>query len=198
MAFGEQLKLVKELCPNNKNGTQILLGDILSVESPLKKYTKMHGLYGFWLKKEDVPDFNTLNFKLEVKSKVNEDSHKVSWNWNHEEKYIPLYIGKSTVIGERIRQHLGAISEKSWIPKGLEGNFVYKRNSTTCQFRAGLEQLLRNTSGLVKPGNQNALDYFKDTVIIKILEEPGVENRFYLEDYSIGYYRPWFNIDAER
>jgi len=199
MAFGEHLKSVKNFIPNEKKDNLISLSELLNDKSKLKELENTKGLYGFWLKKDDVQNFGRLNFKLQVKSKATENEpHEVVWSWNKDEVFIPLYIGKSTVIGKRINQHLGTISEKNWFLNAPPGNVVYKRKSTTNQFRAGLEQLLRNTKGLIKPGKENALDYFKDAVFIKIIEEPSVENRFYLEDLSIGYYCPWFNIDAER
>ncbi|MCG9879717.1 MAG: hypothetical protein MH472_03880 [Bacteroidia bacterium] len=198
MAFGEHLKSVKNFIPNGKKDNLISLSEILKSKGTLNELKDTKGLYGIWLKKDACPNFDKLNFKLSVKSKSNEVSHKVVWNWNKDEKYIPLYIGKSTVIGKRLSQHLGVLSDNNWFLGAPNDNLVYKKNSTSNQFRAGLEQLLRNTKGLISPGKENALDFFKDSVFIKIIKVDNVEDRFYLEDFSIGYFQPWFNIDAER
>jgi hypothetical protein len=60
----------------------------------------------------------------------------------------------------------------------------------------GIEQLLKNTD-LISV-NQNALDYFMESIVITYFEENDVAYRFYYEDYAIGHFLPWFNIDAER
>lgn len=199
MSFGDYLNVAKTLYPDQTLKNQFLLSEVISEGEKISDLKKTEGLYSFWLIKEEVIDFDKLHFSLEVKSKKGqEDDHKVTWDWNHDKKYIPLYIGKSTVIGKRIRQHLGPINENNWFENAPKGNFIYKRNSTTVQFRSGIEQLVRKNKSLTKSDNKNALHYFADKIIIKYFEESEMVDRFYIEDFAIGYFKPWFNIDAER
>lgn len=162
------------------------------------------GIYAFWLDKRKV-DLSKFNLTVEItgkKRKGGRQFHSIIWDWNLDKEFIPLYIGKSTVIGKRIRQHLDAYSVTDWFenaPKNPK-NLLFRRKSTVNQFRAGLEQLFRGTN--LKKNNISTLEYMQKSIFITYLElgseETLISDRFYLEDFAIGYYKPWFNVDSER
>ncbi|MGE0454263.1 MAG: hypothetical protein AB7O37_16860 [Vicinamibacteria bacterium] len=103
---------------------------------------------------------------------------------------MPLYVGKTTNLAKRGRQHLelgrprllGAASPR----KG--------RNPTTaCQLRAGIERMF--------PGSDDSRALVLDSVGLSFVELDGdvhAVNRFYLEDLAVGLMRPFLNIDVER
>jgi hypothetical protein len=119
---------------------------------------------------------------------------------------FPLYIGKTSTIYQRIRQHL-ELNVEDWRskveatdakpnPKQYDKDYLFKR-TTACQFRSGLEHLFELPS---RPELLAILEHI-ELVFHPIADDTdgqGVKDRFYLEDLAIGYFRPWFNVDSER
>jgi hypothetical protein len=106
--------------------------------------------------------------------------------------HCPLYIGKSTNLKKRISQHI-LIKTKSRIYPKTKNFEKVKPKTSSCQLRTGIEHIF--------PCEDEPLSLIMKNVGISFCELPEARNvadRFYLEDYAIGYYRPWFNLDSER
>ena len=106
--------------------------------------------------------------------------------------YAPLYIGKTTKLKSRIRQHLLLKSPERVHHKPRNFKKI-KPKTTSCQLRAGVEYIF--------PNENKPRDFILNNVGLSFLEISGKESvseRFYLEDFAIGYLKPWFNLDSER
>jgi len=105
---------------------------------------------------------------------------------------VPLYVGKNAdSIAKRVGQHLTLQRDRA-VPT-FTGNRKQPRPTTSCQLRAGVDQLF--------PGHGCTRDLVLDNVGLSYVELDGDEhavNRFYLEDLAIGMMRPPLNIDVER
>ncbi|WP_452223711.1 hypothetical protein [Lacinutrix chionoecetis] len=147
------------------------------------------GLYAFWLTNNDG-DVERLNRSLEIKGPGNIPK-TFTWDWNVNEKYILVYIGKTTTFKSRLTQHL-KLKTFSWeIPE--EKTSPYKL-TTSCQLRTGIEHLLTAKN---QPNNQG-LDFIKERIQVSYIPLDGLGNRFFAEDLAIGKGKPWFNVDSER
>lgn len=168
------------------------------------------GIYAFWLADNFPIKYNNLNTDVKFKGANN---IPVQSNWENN-THNCLYVGKTTDIKQRLQMHLalGTIDWYKNIPKSIkdkvqkqkedktynveqyyiDNDYILKRNSQ-CQFRAGFEHLLKKEQGYV-----NIIELMKKYVIITFIPVDDVANRFYLEDYAIGYYKSWFNLDSER
>ena len=190
----------KELIPLNE-----LIKEDLSAFQHGK--LKEHGIcdkqavYCFWWfgSKKELGNSETL-VKLKGKKISDEKKykeHKVTWKTNWFPKGLsryPLYIGKSTVLASRIKQHL-CLSKKYWytdksMVRKPRHYLIRPKNNTSCQFRSGFEHLFR--------GNKMKNEMLLNKVGITFLPIESVAERFYLEDLAIGSLRPWFNLDSER
>lgn len=125
-----------------------------------------------------------------------------------EKNQFPLYIGKTTNLLQRLSQHLALKTENWYKPmkkvqlvagKAEEQNIepvegrLYKRTNLS-QFRSGVEHLFKGM-------DQNIIELIRENVgitFVPIAEREDVSRRFYYEDFAIGYYKPWFNVDSER
>lgn len=163
------------------------------------------GIYSFWWTGdfEILRNANTKVTLIGKKIKGKQEKIEHEWQISDNGSAICLYIGKTTNIKQRIAKHLYITKDwKDWytLPKQNNkeiGNLLAKKNAiykpnTVCQFRAGLQHLLKNNEEI-----KTVEDTFKyiDISFIEILD---VGERFYLENLAIGSYRPLFNIDSER
>jgi hypothetical protein len=104
---------------------------------------------------------------------------------------VPLYVGKTTGIRERVKQQL-LIARMRSLPTGISAAKA-PRPTTSCQVRAGIDQLFRT--------HDDTRELVLRNVGLSYVELPGdghAANRFYLEDLAIGMMRPPLNIDVER
>lgn len=144
-------------------------------------------IYAIWYNNNDKR-INELNRKVQIygpKKKV----ETVVWDWNMDHENICLYIGKSNDLKKRLSQHL-LLGTKS-LYKKIEHR-LYKK-TTSCQVRSGFEYLY-----LEKRKNVNLFDEMNKRLEVSFVEEESFLKRFYIEDYFIGKWRPWFNLDSER
>lgn len=149
---------------------------------------KESGLYAFWLKRPfEIP---LKNYNYEVKGPRGK-SIEFSWDWHYSDDLELMYVGKTTNIPRRISMHL-MLGRKSWYDFGESSNPKFLNKITTsCQFRAGLEHLIRNT-------NHHYFDVLQYHIYLSIVKEFCPIIRFYAEDLAIGQGLPWFNLDSER
>lgn len=105
---------------------------------------------------------------------------------------IPLYVGKSAdSIAKRVGQHL--MLQRPRAIETFTGDVKQRRPTTSCQLRAGVDQLF--------PSLGSTREVVLQNIGISYVKLPGDEhavNRFYLEDLAIGMMRPPLNIDVER
>lgn len=184
------------------------------------------GIYIFWYN-GSVAELDTYHRHLLIKGKVSADNtikekdkkhdfHRITFDtgWFPEEikNQFALYVGKSTNIANRFGMHLKmGTSHTCWKEKMLDKsldhedqNLPYLRiysPTTSCQFRSGIELLLKNKS------EEEFWEILKHKITFSFLPldtrdaantDLNVVERFYLEDYLIGALRPWFNVDSER
>lgn len=137
-----------------------------------------------------------------------------------ETEFYPLYVGKSTNILNRLGLHLKlGTKHTEWRNSILKGknclnkeelnkeygtyvptnHYKFFSPTTSCQFRAGMELMC-----LAMEAEDDFLDLLKENVHFSFLSLDSIDrdefvaHRFYLEDYLIGFLRPWFNLDSER
>jgi len=104
---------------------------------------------------------------------------------------IPLYVGKTTGLRQRVRQHL-EVGRQRLLRLGGDARRA-ERPTTACQLRAGIDHLF--------PNNPDTRSLVLDSVALSYIVLDGDENsvnRFYLEDYAIGLMKPCLNVDVER
>lgn len=160
-----------------------------------KEIKNKAGIYSFWWIGDKSMLINSNRDIGIIGPKTSSDNIiYITWDWNIEQKVTPLYLGKSTNIDSRVRQHL-MLGIETWYDKDEEIK-ILKKKTTACQFRSGFEHLFKNESLQTRKrllAENIGFSYYiinggKDSFI----------NRFYIEDYLIGYLRPWFNLDSER
>jgi len=147
---------------------------------------KSMGLYAFWYYNKNQK-INKLYRNLEINGPAKKKK-SVEWNWNLDNEYICLYIGKTTTLKNRISQHLLLNTSNLKNINGCQLN----RKTTSCQLRSGFDYLYSKTE------NINIQNELMEHLYLSIYYEPNFINRFYLEDYLIGKLKPWFNVDSER
>lgn len=173
------------------------------------------GTYVFWWT-GSLDALNELNRKILLQGKKENGKYKwhaiemqTSWLVPMEiegQVRFALYVGKSTTLRNRIRQHFHfSHCHDEWKEKMFEKNddnhigynMLYKP-TTSCQFRSGMTLLCSEKS------NDQLWKIIEENVSLSILEikyegnSIGTATRFYLEDYLIGALRSWFNLDSER
>ncbi len=190
------------------------------------------GIYIFWWTGK-IDELKSLNKRILLKGKVDKEAsasnqkkehhyHKIEfstdWFPKLKQKRYALYVGKSTDIAKRFQWHLkiktkhksenkDVINWRAAMDLKSEYTSVYSP-TTSCQFRSGIELLLKNKKFNT---NEDFWNYVKENVSFSFLtfhndttkdkdseKDLFVAERFYLEDYLIGTLRPWFNIDSER
>jgi hypothetical protein len=198
-------------------------GELPEGETLVKKRVYSAGLYCF-LWKGSVDELNALSTTHYVKGKVTssddprladtqievrpEDEnetqyayHPIDWKFNQvvidKENYVPLYIGKSSKIYNRIASHLQWPSSLDSPPLANEFGLpaaLKPDGNTVAQFRQGFEYLFRSLSPV------DRRDKLRKNIALAICPSDfaNVYNRFYDEDLLIGTFRPPFNVDSER
>ncbi len=103
--------------------------------------------------------------------------------------YIPLYIGKTTNLKRRISEHLlfGTSERAHCCSKNFK---KVKPRTTSCQLRSGIEHIF--------PDEKHSKYFILENVGLSFVKEKEIEKRFYLENFAIGYLKPWINLDSER
>lgn len=147
------------------------------------------GLYAFWLLNNNG-DVQKFNRSLEIKGPSNK-LFPFTWDWNVDEKYILVYVGKTTTFRSRLSQHLRLKTFNWVIPKNKTSPY---KPTTSCQLRAGIEHLLAAKD----QSNNRGLDFIKERIRVSYIPLDGLGNRFFAEDLAIGKGKPWFNVDSER
>ena len=197
-----------------------------------KKLPKSPGLYAFWwvgdasvLDGDQKVQFVGPSVALDDKDAERGDGrHTSSFAIDPKDRLIDLdrtclYVGKSTNIYQRVRQHVMLrLDSNQFLNVNKKDqpvlrtarydepiSTVYKRN-TSCQFRAGMEYLFRHRS---EQEPTVVLDAIRNNVRLSYVElsndladyadgEDAFKRRFYWEDLLIGVLQPWFNLDGER
>ncbi|TXF86316.1 GIY-YIG nuclease family protein [Neolewinella aurantiaca] len=185
-----------------------------------KTLKKKAGLYTFWWVGDPAVLRGDQLVKFVGPAGENGGTHESCFTIRPENlllqtEHTCLYVGKSTNLQARIRQHLlwrgnsdvflakkqadGSVRRTSLYDKPV--SIIYKKN-TSCQFRAGMEYLFRQES-VEDPETVRRM--IRDHVRISYLPiSDGAERtdafkrRFYWEDLLIGVLQPWFNLDGER
>ena len=133
---------------------------------------------------------------------------------------IPLYVGKSTNLYSRVRQHLmpGTESSSAYLTKrNKKGEIVKQANytakpstifkrDTQSQFRAGMEYVFRReamkddgyTFRMIREHIHFSYRVVEDNDDEVSAPRHAFKRRFYWEDLLIGTLQPWFNLDGER
>lgn len=106
---------------------------------------------------------------------------------------VPLYIGKAhcgktACIAKRVGLHL-MLQTKRAVPVH-RGDQRTKRKTTSCQVRDRLNRLLHN--------EEDPRDLILANLVLSYVRVDHWVSRFFLEDLTIGLYRPLFNLDCER
>ena len=156
-----------------------------------KKYknfdnSKNMGIYIFWYKNQcnELYGLNRI-FSIDGPLKIEQ---KVEWNWNLDDEFVCLYIGKTRNFRKRIGLHLLLDTENLG---NIDGNKLYKK-TTSCQLRSGFDYLYSKNDGI------HIKDELMKHLYLSIYFEDNFIHRFYLENYLVGRLRPWFNVDSER
>ena len=155
-----------------------------------KKYSiknEQKGLYAFWYNNHDLKA-NRLNRTYQIAG-PNGVLESVTWKWNLLNDRICLYVGKSNNIKKRISLHLLLGTAKLYAGNEMKLN----KKTTSCQFRSGFEYLYMRCNDHV-----DLFTEMRDRVEFSYVEESDFVKRFYCEDYFIGKWKPWFNLDSER
>jgi len=112
--------------------------------------------------------------------------------WPQELNYPCLYVGKSTNIKKRFSQHIRRGSRHRLHTIEANGRKI-RPVTSSCQLRYGIEHIFRDEG--------NPLEVIYDEVGFSYKTysaDNSTVERFYEEDYLIGKWRPWFNLDSER
>jgi hypothetical protein len=161
---------------------------------------KKPGLYCFWwINKDDTVREILKSSNREVTVLGTKGSpQNIAWDWNLSLKFVPLYIGKTTNLSQRMGQHL-MLNTWSWywyqnqFMKNFFKKTLHRREKlTTCQFRSGFEHLFKYYGDPMKK------EILLNNIGYSYVIENNFVNRFYEEDFQIGKHKPWFNIDSER
>ena len=154
------------------------------------KYKKIkkngNGIYIFWYYNK-TKKLHDLNRKLFIDGPKKE-KQKIEWNWNLENEYVCLYVGKTRDMQKRISQHLLLDTDNL----GSKNGSQLHKKTTACQLRSGFDYLYS------KKENVYIKNELMEHLYLSIYYEDDFTKRFYLEDYLIGKLRPWFNVDSER
>ncbi|MDD5272995.1 MAG: hypothetical protein PHU14_09780 [Methylovulum sp.] len=150
------------------------------------------GVYAFWwvAPKENLIAGNK-HIVLKGPNGRPVDVEYKDW-WPKELVYPCLYVGKSTNIKKRFKQHI-MLGTAHRLHEPSLGNKKAKPHNTTCQLRFGIEHVF--------PSETNTLDLIKNSIGFSYrtdFVENHIAERFFEEDRLIGIWRPWFNIDSER
>lgn len=143
-------------------------------------------IYAFWL--------DNSNKEAEVLHRIvkitgpNGSNEEITLDWNLDNDFILLYVGKTTNFKNRLKKHL-LLGTQAW--KHNAENYLNKKTSS-CQLRAGVEHLIKHSS------IDSGIDFMLSNIRVSVIEMDGLIERFYAEDLAIGKGKPWFNVDSER
>ena len=168
------------------------------------------GIYAFWWI-TDISFIQEANLNVTLLGKhIKRVPTIINYKWDIENRTLPicLYVGKTTTLKSRVSLHLlESIKWDDWYKSKLQtkkvnladnvNNLIYKSNSV-CQFRAGLQHLLKNNIAIKDLDDALKFIGFSFIEIRNEDDHSGVGERFYLENLAIGFYRPLFNVDSER
>lgn len=144
------------------------------------------GIYTFWYDNSDG-----IISKLKrnpIISGPNGVKEKILWDWHLENRFICLYVGKTRNVKKRVGQHLLLKTENLYPEKS---EIIYKK-TTACQLRAGFDFLYQD-----KVNINLKLELF-ERINLSFVRIEDFRERFYVEDFLIGHFLPWFNLDSER
>jgi|GEM_PF-3119807 hypothetical protein len=131
--------------------------------------------------------------------------HKTIWSFPQVDGRVPLYIGKTSNLLNRIKLHLSwpetfencAQVELRHPPNvNMLGKEAVRKNNTSTQFRSCYEFLFRDNEAWGDTDDEARFNQIGLTIIPTAFE--AVQERFYWEDYLVGRYEPPFNVDSER
>jgi hypothetical protein len=171
-----------------KDNKEVITYYVETINMKYKNFdlNKNEGIYSFWYYNSNNK-IQGLNRNLVIEG-PNKKKHEIKWDWNVNDEFICLYIGKTTDFRKRIPLHLLLKTNNL---KNKKGNQLNKK-TTSCQLRSGFDYLYSNKNDI----------YIKNELMEHIYLSFYYENdfvkRFYIEDYLIGKLRPWFNVDSER
>lgn len=169
---------------------------IFSVEKrliePNRKPPITGGVYAYWWigDKSKLLESNT-SIKLKGPSGKAVEIEFEDW-WPEELSYPCLYVGKSTNLRQRFGWHI-----KNGSPQRLHkipaSNLKQRAVTTTCQLRYGIEHIFKDHESPLELIHKNVGFSYKTN-----FKGNEVVERFFHEDFLIGHWRPWFNLDSER
>lgn len=143
-------------------------------------------IYAFWLDNSNQ-EAKMLHRRVRITG-PNRSNEEITLDWNLNNDYILLYVGKTTNFKSRLKKHL-LLGTQTW--KHKENDYLNKK-TTACQLRAGVEHLIKHSS------IDNGIDFMLSNIRVSIIEMDGLAERFFAEDLAIGKGKPWFNVDSER
>ena len=158
-----------------------------------QNFDKEKGIYVFWYQKNNE-DIDKLKRNLFIKGPKNSEENKtennnVTWDYDKEKEFICLYVGKTTVFKERLKKHLLLGTDKLK-NKGKNNNQLNKK-TTACQLRSVFDYLYSEQE-------VDIIDKLKNHLWVSFYPIEDFKERFYLENYFIWKFKPWFNLDSER
>jgi len=167
-----------------------LLKQLLVIKGKSIRYSALTiikpSIYAFWLDNSNK-EAELLHRRLRITG-PNGSNEEITLDWNLNNDFILLYVGKTTNFKNRLKKHL-LLGTHTWEHK--EKNYLNKK-TTACQLRAGVEHLIKYSS------IDNGIDFMLSNIRISIIEMDGLVERFFAEDLAIGKGKPWFNVDSER
>jgi hypothetical protein len=170
---------------------------LIASRKPLSEYINLRkrkyihvpegkGLYTFWYDNHDgAIESLTRGFTL---TGPNGSIQKVEWNWNTNDEFVCLYVGKTTNLKKRLGNHLKLKSTDLC----LTGTNTLLKMNGSGQLRSGLDYLHSETTVT------DIIEVLESRIWLSLCTESNFITRFYAEDYLIGTLKPWFNIDSER
>ena len=175
------------------------LRDIVSARGTAlqpRKLPAVGGVYCFWwtgdVKQLQSPECSRTIVLHGPNARPVELAFDDEWLGLHMNAPIPLYIGKTAdSIVKRVGLHLTLKRER--VIAVFHELRKQKRPTTSCQLRAGIDQLFQTLA--------STRDLVLDNVGLSYVCLDGdthAANRFFLEDLAIGMMRPPLNIDIER
>ena len=147
------------------------------------------GLYTFWWL-GDKTDLTQSNREIALSGPKGGRKVVTLEDWWKDLAYPCLYVGKSTRLKTRFRQHLLPETPALQTTDIGPDNHKQEPRTTSCQLRHGIEHIFKN--------EKNPLDLIMQHVGYSFYPTNDLLERFYGENFLIGTWLPWFNVDSER